>query len=398
MRIGIAGNNVSAITLAKRLRDRDPAAGIEIFSKEPLPYYQRPKLIDFLAGSCPEQDLFFYPPSWYEKNRIIVNLGEPVLRVDPAAKKFVTPGREAAFDSLVLATGSSSFVPPVPGADLGGVFSLRTLDDCRRIKDRASRAANAVIIGGGVLGLETANAFRRLNPGLSVTVLELMPSLLPRQLDAEGAAVLASLLEAEKIPVRTGVSVTSLAGGPEVRSVELRDGSVPADLVVFSAGVRPDLGYLKTSGLRINRGVVVDDRLETSAPGVFCVGDAAEHRGSVYGIIRPALDMAEVAAANILAPGSKEYRGSLIAKNTKVLGSYLLSIGEFSPADGADCTVVRATGNGEYRKFVIRGGALAGFLSVGRRLPENRIQQMIASKTDVSAIVDKMRSLDYNFD
>lgn len=397
MKVGIVGNNVSAITLAKRLRDRDPSAEIVVFSKESFPYYQRPKLIDLLAGECEEKDIYFYPPAWYEKNRIDVRLSDPVLSVDPGSMTLKTASGEIKADRIVIASGASSFVPPIPGSGLGGVFCHRTLDDCRAIKSAAAASTNTVIIGGGVLGLETAGAIRKLNPNATVTVLEVMPWLLPRQLDPEGAAVLVSLLAARGIPVRTGVAIKGLLGGKKVGEIDLGGERLPADLVVVSAGVRPELGFLASSGLAIKKGVVVDDFLETSSRGIFCLGDAAEHRGTVYGIIKPAIDMADVAASNILAAGSKEYRGSLVSRNTKILDSYLLSVGDFSPADEKDCRVVRVVEKSEYRKFTVRGNSLVGLLSIGRRLPEMKVQQMIGSKTDISSILDKMRSLDYNF-
>ena len=397
MKVGIAGNGVSAVTLARRLRDRDPEARIEIFSKEPCLYYQRPKLIDLLAGECGEDDIFFFPLSWYEKNRIDIRLNEPALALDPAGKTLTSSSGEHSFDRIVIASGSTPFVPPVAGTETGGVSCLRTLDDCRALRASAGSAEHAVIIGGGVLGLEIANALRKLAPGLSVTILEVMPRLLPLQLDDEGAEVLASLLAARKIAVHTNVRVRAVTGAGRSRVVEFGDRRIPADLVIVSAGVRPELGWLRASGLGLNRGVVVNDLLETDREGIFCLGDAAEHRGCVSGIIKPAIDMAEVAAANILSPGSKEYRGSLAARTAKVLGGYILSIGEHDPRDCPDCGIIRTAVNGGYRKFVIRGNALAGFISIGPRPPEQRIQQMISSKSDVSSILDKMRSPDYNF-
>jgi nitrite reductase (NADH) large subunit len=311
------------------------------------------------------------------------------------------------YDRLLLATGGRPFIPPCEGRDKRGVFSLRTLDDARAIKTYARGVSTAVVIGGGLLGLETARALR--TAGLDVTVVEFFPYLLPRQLDAEGAEVLQSLLEAQGLRIVTGGATEAVRGDERANCICLqarpehgrRDGcNVPGELVVFSTGIRSETTLAQAAGLEVNRGIVVDEQLRTSADSVFAAGDAAEFEGRVYGIIPPAIEQARVAAANMVAPGSSTYTGTLPATTLKVAGAELTSLGEsvVDTGDADECIQLRRVDlpAGHYRKFVLRDGRIVGAILLNDKERVRPISQLIEREVDVSASADRL--LDDDFD
>lgn len=385
----VIGNGVAGVTAAQTLAQSQPGADLHIYAAEPYPYYRRPQLPDYIAGLVTETDITYRPPEWYAERGIQVHLNSPVEELDPAAHRLrLADGTSVPYDRLLLATGGIAWKPPVPGADLRGVFTLRTLDDARAIRDRARSVQRAVVIGGGLLGLETARALRSL--GLEVTVLEVAPYLMPRQLDREGAAILEALLHRMDIRTETGVVTEAILGNGAVRAVRLKDGrEFPADLVVFSTGIRSEVTLARGAGLAVNRGVVVDEHLQTSAPDIYAAGDVAEAGGIVYGIVPAAIEQARVAAANLAAPGSAVYRGTVPATTLKVVGAELTSIGE-CVAEGEDLVLLRRADpeKGRYRKLALRNGRIVGVILLNEREHTSPIRQLMDRGADVSAYAE----------
>ena len=397
MRHLIVGNGVAGVTAAQEIKRADPAAEVHIYGAEPYPYYRRPLLWEFIAGQIEQDALYFRPADWYAERGIHLHLGIQVAALDPAAHRLgLAGGLAAEYDRLLLATGGRAFVPTCLGTDKQGVFTLRTLDDALALRAHAKTASSAAVIGGGLLGLETARALH--SAGLDVTVVEFFPYLLPRQLDVEGAQVLQALLEAQGLHVVTGGTTQAILGHGPATGIRLQDGrEIPGELVLFSAGIRSEISLAQAAGLAVNRGIVVDARLRTSAEDVFAAGDAAEFEGRVYGIIPPAIEQARVAAAQMVSPGSATYSGSLPTTTLKVAGAELTSLGDCVP-ETEGYTQLRRTdvAAGSYRKLVLRGGRVVGAILLNDTRRVRPVTQLIAQGVDVSTYTDRL--LDDDFD
>ncbi len=404
----IVGGGVAGITAAQTIIRADPSAQVHVFGAEPYPYYRRPLLWEFIAGQIGQDDLYFRPSEWYAKRGIHTHTGvrvtglapsEHTLTLRPSSGQSLAGGETVTYDRLLLATGGRPFVPPCEGRDKAGVFALRTLEDAQAIKAYAQKVSTAVVIGGGLLGLETARALR--SAGLDVTVVEFFPHLLPRQLDVEGAEVLQSLLEAQGLKIVTGGATEAIRGDAQADCICLRDGcTVPGELVIFSTGIRSETTLAQAAELEVNRGIVVDEQLRTSAESVFAAGDAAEFEGRVYGIIPAAIEQTRVAAANMVAPGSSTYTGTLPSTTLKVAGVELTSLGEsIVDADDADgCVQLRHVDlpARHYRKFVLRDGRIVGAILLNDKARTRPISLLIEREVDVSASADRL--LDDDFD
>ncbi|MGY4706151.1 NAD(P)/FAD-dependent oxidoreductase [Candidatus Bipolaricaulota sp. J31] len=370
MRYVIVGGGIGGLTAARRLRDLDPPAEITVLQEEPFYYYLRPGLISVLAGERSIDEISPFPPEWFARHGISYRPGTKVVRILPDRREVECgDGARLPYDRLLLATGSEPFVPPVAGiAGKEGVFALRRAADVERILAYLERAKRAVVVGGGLLGLEAARALVRR--GLGVTVLEANGWLLPRQLDREGSAVLAQVLGEMGIEVRTGVMAREILGERVVTGVGLEGGEVIAgEMVLFSAGIRPRVELAAGLGLPVSRGVAVDDFMGTGAPGIFACGDVAEWRGRVYGVVPAAREQAGVAAANMYAEGSARYGGTIPAVRLKVVGVELLCVGDTQPRGGPYSEARHADPErGIYRKFVWDGeGKLVGAVILGEK-------------------------------
>lgn len=399
MKIVIVGNGLAGTMAGKTVRELDPEAEIEILGEERHPYYPRPNLIEYLAGRLPYEKLFAFPQDWTERQRIALRLGEKVVRIRPAERQIETAsGDTRGYDALLLATGARAAVPPVPGIDRKGVFVLRTLDDASALAGRLASSRRVAVLGGGLLGLEIARAIRgREAPG-EVTVVEFFDRLLPRQLDPAAAAILKAQFERAGIAVRLGAVATEILGGDEARGIQFRSGEVlGADTVVVAAGIKPETGVAAAAGLQVGRGIVVDDRLRTSAPGVFAVGDAAEHKGRIYGIIPAAFEQARAAAYNILGR-DKDYGGTMPANTLKVAGLSLTSVGEIDAAGpGYESRVRSAPEAGLYRKIVLQEGRLADAIWMGTKKGAAEISRLVALQSDVGSLKDALLADDFDF-
>jgi nitrite reductase (NADH) large subunit len=317
--------------------------------------------------------------------------------LDPAAHHVaLADGSQVTYDRLLLATGARSFIPPCEGTEKDGVFALRSLDDALAIKAYARGIDTAVVVGGGLLGLETARALH--TAGLDVTVVEFFPYLLPRQLDEEGAQVLEALLKAQGLHVVTSATTTAILGVPCADCIQLQSGTkVTGDLVLFSTGVRSDVTLAKSAGLEVNRGVIVNEYLQTSAEDIYAAGDVAEFKGTVYGIIPPAIEQARIAAANMVKPGSASYSGTMPSTTLKVAGAELTTLGE-AVAEGDEYTQLRRAdaSSGHYRKIVLRDRRIVGAILLNDKKRTQPLRQLIERGVDVSAYTDQLLNDDFN--
>jgi nitrite reductase (NADH) large subunit len=393
----IVGNGVAGVTAAQAIAREEPSAEVHIYGAEPYPYYRRPLLWEFIAGQIEQDELLFRPIDWYAERGIHLHLGSDVASLDPVAHRLtMTDGSQVTYERLLLATGACPFVPPCEGADKAGVFTLRTLEDALAIKAYARGVSTAVVIGGGLLGLETARALR--TAGLDVGVVEFFPYLLPRQLDQDGADVLQSILEAQGLHIVTSGTTKAILGDERADGIRLEDGrSVPGELVLFSTGIRSNLALAQAAGLKVNRGIVVDGQLQTSAEDVFAAGDAAEFEERVYGIIPAAIEQARIAAANMVSPGSVTYEGTLPSTTLKIAGADLTSLGECVVESDEHIQLRHAdVATGHYRKLVLHEGRIVGAILLNDRDRVRSVVHLIEQQVDVSAHTDYI--LDDDFD
>jgi len=394
----IIGGGVTGVTAAQAILPLDAAAEVTILSADPYPYYYRPRLWEYIAGQIDRSALFFRQMEWYQAQKITLRCGTNVTAVDPAMHHVTIAGGDPVpFDRLLLACGARAFLPRLPGATLTGVFSLRTLEDAEAIRQYSADVRQAVVVGGGLLGLETARAIA--STGLDVTVLETAPHLLPRQLDFEGAQVLQASLETSGLRIVTGAEPVAISGESKAVGVELPEGRrLPGGLIVFSVGIRSECALAQAAGLTTSRGIQVDDHMRTSHPDIFAAGDAAEHAGIVYGLIQPGIEQARVAAAN-MAGGAAEYHGSVPAASLKIVGVEMASLGE-ALGETDRFTVLRRNYAAEtgYRKLVLRkDGSLAGAILINQKEYVLPIKQLMASRQDVSKFADQLLNRDFDF-
>jgi nitrite reductase (NADH) large subunit len=387
----IVGKGMAATRLVDELSQR--ALGrysIAVIGAEGRLAYNRVLLSPLLAGEITEPDIELKPAAWWRARGVSMIYGRSVAGIDRAARTVtLEDGLALPYGKLVLATGSKPLKPPFPGGDLPGVATFRDTADVGTMRAYAERGARIVVIGGGLLGLEAAYGLSRA--GGKVTLLHLVDRLMERQLDAEGAGLLAAAITARGIDVRLNSATKGFVGTDKVEGVELQDGTiVPADLVVIAIGVRPNIDLAKAAGLGVNRGIVVDDAMASEDADIFAIGECAEHRGRVYGLVEPAYEQARVLAMRLAGQKSAgveaTYAGSLLATNLKVSGVGVFSAGEFEAGEGAEILVLRDPTAGIYRKFVLREGRLAGCVLVGDTQGALFYLGLIRSGQEISAI------------
>jgi nitrite reductase (NADH) large subunit len=375
----IVGSGVAGVTAAQMIARADSGGSVHLLGGEPYPYYQRPQLWAWIAGEIEKEDLFFRPAEWYADRGIQLHLGKTVLSVDPAAHTLsLHDGTTVDYDRLLLATGGVPFVPPISGVDKEGVFTLRTIEDARAIKAYAADVPRVLVLGGGLLGLETARAL--LRPDRYVYVLEIFPHLLPRQLDKEGAMVLTRRLQGMGLHFFIGRATEAFLGDTHVEGVRFDDGDeISGDMAVLSTGIRPRADLARAAGLEVKRGIVVDEHMRTSAPDIYAAGDVAEHKGRVYGIIPAAVEQARAAAANMVGNAATVYKGTVPSTTLKIVGIDLTCLGE-STAEGDEFEIVRYTDDAEnvYKRLTLRDGAIVGAILLGDTSDARSVQQLIA--------------------
>jgi nitrite reductase (NADH) large subunit len=361
----IVGNGMAAARLCEHLAQR--ALGryaVAVIGEEPELAYNRVLLSSVLAGEIAARDISLKPASWWSDRGVTLCYGAGVTAVDVAARTVtLTDGAALPFAKLVFATGSRAISLPIAGAELPGVMTFRTMGDVAAIARAVRRGARAVVVGGGLLGIEAAYGLAKA--GAAVTLVHLMDRLMERQLDPPAATLLKRALEAKGIEVLLDAATARFIGERRVEGVELKDGRLlAADTVVAAVGIKPNSEVAARAGVAVNRGIVVDDHLETDKPDVFAVGECAEHRGICYGLVEPAHDQARVLAER-LAGREARYFGSVNATNLKVSGVHVFSAGDFLGAPGTESIMLSDRGLSTYRKLVIAEGRVVGAVLYG---------------------------------
>ncbi|WP_291858703.1 FAD-dependent oxidoreductase [Bradyrhizobium sp.] len=361
----IVGNGMAAVRLVDELSKA--ALGryaIAVIGEEPRLAYNRVLLSSVLAGETASHDIELKPASWWRDRGVTLKYGCTATGIDVGRRELKIENDESiVFSKLVLATGSTPLRLDVPGAELAGVHTFRDSRDVDLLLTLAARKKRVVVIGGGLLGLEAAYGLAKA--GSPVTLVHLMDRLMERQLDAPAAELLKSLVELKNIRIVLNANTARFLGETCVQGVELTDGRrIDADAVIVAAGIRPSIALAKAVGIPVNRGVLVDDVMQTGAPGIFALGECAEHRGICYGLVEPAYQQARVLAQH-LAGGSDSYDGSVVATNLKVSGVNVFSAGDFMGAEGSEALVLDDIRRGTYKKLVIAAGRLTGAVLVG---------------------------------
>jgi nitrite reductase (NADH) large subunit len=396
-RLVMIGNGMAGLACLEAILRREPSWETTVFGEEPQLGYNRILLSTLLAGECDVAATLTHDQAWYVERGVTLRAGVRVLSIDRGRRRVLDDeGRETPYDRLLLATGSEAWIPPIDGAARPGVHAFRTLADTEAILAEARRARRAVVIGGGLLGLEAARGLAKRR--VDVTCVHLMPWLMEQQLDAAAGAILRDAIQRLGVRVLLERKTLALRGAGEsasgrVAQVVLEGGeALDADLVVIAAGIRPRAELARGAGLEVKRGVVVDDFLRTSDPEIFAVGECAEHRGKTYGLVAPLYEQGASLAAALNGDSSVPYQGSLVYSKLKVAGVNLLSVGRFTPspsADSSEALRVEDTGAGLYRKVVIEDGRAVGAILMGQVEDGARLVSLVAKGVEIADAAER---------
>ncbi|MFP4975782.1 nitrite reductase large subunit NirB [Paenibacillus sp. CN-4] len=362
----VVGNGMAGIRALEHLLKLAPERyDITVFGSEPYPNYNRILLSSVLAGGADLKEIILNDHDWYEANGIKLHLGQTVQSIDTSRRVVVSDqGVTAKYDVLLLATGSEPFMLPIPGADKEGVIAFRDIKDCNTMLESSKRYKKAAVIGGGLLGLEAARGLLHL--GMEVSVVHLHPYLMERQLDETAAKMLQKELERQGMRFLLSRQSEAIMGGKRAKSLLFKDGSrIDADLVVMAVGIRPNTELAKRAGIEVNRGIVVDDYMQTSVPGIYAVGECAEHRGIAYGLVAPLYEQGAVLAKRLAGTETDGYHGSVTSTKLKVSGVDVFSAGVYEEPEGARVLKVQDEIEGTYKKLVIREDRLIGAVLFG---------------------------------
>ncbi len=392
------GNGMAGVrTLEELLKIAPELYDITVFGAEPHPNYNRILLSPVLAGEQTLDEIVLNSWDWYTDNHITLHAGKKVVEVD-RIKRIVRSedGTEAEYDRLLLCTGSNPFILPVPGKELEGVIAYRDIADTEAMIDAASKYKNAVVIGGGLLGLEAANGL--MLRGMNVTVVHVMPTLMERQLDTVAGKMLQKSLEDRGLKFLIGAQTQGLIGnadegkGGRVKSIQFKDGTeVAADLVVMAVGIRPNTQLAESMRLHCNKGIVVNDTMQTTTDArIYSVGECAAHRGIAYGLVAPLFEQAKVAANHLALFGIGRYQGSLTSTKLKVTGIDLFSAGDFTGGEGTEELVMSDPYGGVYKKLVIKNDKLVGACLYGDTVDGSYYFKLLRDGRSVSDIRDKL--------
>jgi len=386
----IIGNGMAAARLVDEIAKR--ALGryaVAVIGEEPLLAYNRVLLSALLADEVSPTEVELKPAQWWRDRGVTLRYGARATSVDVAGRTItLANGERLAFSKAVFATGSRPIRLTTPGMELPGVMTFRDIYDVSAMRAQAAPGSSVVVIGGGLLGLEAAHGL--VKAGARVTLVHLMDRLMERQLDAAAADMLRRAVEARGVKVLLEAETARVIGSRRVEAIELKDGRVlPADLVVVAVGVRPNTAPAADAGIAVNRGIVVDDHLETSAPGLFAIGECAEHRGICYGLVQPGYEQADVLARR-LAGEAAHYPGSILATNLKVSGVDVFSAGDFLGSQGTESIVLHDPGLGIYRKLVIAEDRLVGAVLCGDNADAAWYLDLIRTGRPIGALRDDL--------
>jgi len=387
----IIGNGMAPGRMLEHLFEKSPGRyEITIFNAEPRVNYDRIMLSPVLSGEKDYEQIIIHGDGWYIKNGITLYKGHRVVAIDRAAKTVTSEqGVTASYDKLVIATGSVPFILPVPGNDLPGVLSYRDLDDVKAMLLAAQSRAKAIVIGGGLLGLEAAAGLAARD--MDVTVVHLMPSLMERQLDPAAGYMLQRELESRGIKIITKAQTKAVLGERRVEGIELADGRIiHASLVVMAAGIKPNAWLAKAAGLATNRGILVDDAMRTSDPDVFALGECAEVAGHVYGLVAPLYEMARVVAAHLAGDAEPHFVHNDTPTKLKVTGIDLFSLGDFADGDDRQEIVLRDAAAGVYKRLVLKENRIIGTVLYGETADGAWFNDLKRRAVDISEIRDTL--------
>ncbi|WAJ35652.1 nitrite reductase large subunit NirB [Pseudomonas sp. GOM7] len=393
LKLVMIGNGMAGVrTLEELLKLAPDLYDITVFGAEPHPNYNRILLSPVLAGEQTFEEIVLNDLNWYADNGIKLLLGRKVVKIDRKARRVIADdGSEAEYDRLLIATGSTPFILPIPGKDLDGVIGYRDIADTQTMMDTAKTHKHAVVIGGGLLGLEAANGLKLR--GMDVTVVHLGDWLLERQLDRTAGELLQKSLEDRGLKFLLPKHTAELLDNGEGRvcAVKFKDGEViPADLVVMAAGIRPNTELAESAGIACNRGILVNDTLQTYDPRVYAIGECASHRGIAYGLVAPLFEQAKVCANHLAQLGFSRYQGSVTSTKLKVTGIDLFSAGEFMGGEGTETITLSDPIGGVYKKLVIKDDVLVGACLYGDTADGGWYFRQIRENHNVSEIRDHL--------
>ncbi len=392
-RLVLIGNGMAGVrTVEELLKIKPDHYDITIFGAEPHPNYNRILLSPVLAGEMQIKDIILNELDWYAANNITLHTGKEVVRIDRVKRKVIAAdGLEVPYDRLLIATGSTPFMLPIPGNDLPGVIGYRDIKDTDEMIATAARHKHAVVIGGGLLGLEAANGLKLR--GMDVTVVHLGPWLLERQLDEVAGQMLQKSLEDKGLKFLLSTQTEALIQGESgrVAAVRFKGGmQIPADLVVMAAGIRPNYALAEAAGIYCNRGVVVNDTMQTYDPKIYAVGECVSHRGIAYGLVAPLFEQAKVAANHLAGYGIGRYTGSVTSTKLKVTGIDLFSAGNFMGGEGTEEIVLNDPYGGVYKKLVLKENKLVGGVMYGDTADGPWYFQLLKDQRDIHDIRDSL--------
>ncbi len=427
MKLVMVGNGMAGVRTLEELIKLEPDMyDMTVFGSEPYPNYNRIMLSPVLAGEQGIQDIILNDLDWYKQHNITLHLNKKVVRIDRSKKiVYAEDGTEAEYGRLLLATGSNPFMLPVPGKDLEGVISYRDIQDTNFMIAAAEKYKHAVVIGGGLLGLEAANGLALR--GMDVTVVHIMPWLMERQLDRSAAKMLQKSLEAKGLKFMLEAQTEQIIGTPllplqgegwdgggvnhlktthphpspplegegvvkqRVTAIRFKDGSeIPADLLVMAVGIRPNTTLAESAGIHCNRGIVVNDTMQTYDPSIYAVGECVSHRGIAYGLVAPLFEQAKVCANHLARMGIARYQGSVMSTKLKVTGIDLFSAGDFTGNDATDEILMHDAVGGVYKKLVIQADKLIGAVMYGDTKDGSWYFQMIRDGKNIAEIRDRL--------
>ena len=390
-RLVVVGNGMAAMrTVEELLKLAGDAYQITVFGAEPRGNYNRILLSPLLAGETGREAIMLHPLQWYRDHGIVLHAGDPVVSIDRRSKRVISAaGVVAGYDRLLLATGSDPVRLKVAGHDLPGVFHFRSIDDVDGMLAQATTARRAVVIGGGLLGLEAASGLAK--QGLEVTVVHIRDRVMDRQLDDEAAALLRTAMEARGIRFCLSARTAAFEGDGRVQQLRTEDGRVlAADLVVVAAGITPRTELARNCGLHCDRGILVDDTLQTFDPSIYAVGECVQHRGATYGLVAPLWEQARVCAAHLAERGVTRYRGSRPASQLKVSGIDVFSAGDFTQLRDAESIRYADRGAGVYKRLWLRENRLQAAILYGDTRSAAYLAELIETQRDVSAVRESL--------
>ncbi|WP_286729039.1 nitrite reductase small subunit NirD [Acinetobacter sp. UBA1297] len=392
MKLVLVGNGLAGMRCLEDLLDMAPDRyEITAIGEEPWGNYNRIMLSPVLSGEKTIDDIMLHPHAWYADKDIRLIAGDPAVRIDrPRKHVYTEKGEVVSYDRLILATGSKPFVSPIPGSDLKGVLSFRDIYDVNQMLAYCKTKKNAVIIGGGLLGLEAAYGLKQ--QGMHVTVLHLMDRIMDRQLDIKASQMLKTTIEQKGIHILTEADTEELLGiDGHVTQVKLKDGTVlDADLVVFAVGIRPNMVLAQSASLRCNRGVLVNDTMQTFDPSIYAVGECIEHRGQTFGLVEPLWGQAFICASHLAEHGSLIFKAPTVPTQLKVSGCDVFSAGDFEPKEDFEDIILNDEKRQIYKRIIIQKDKVIGAVLFGDTEDGAWYAELIADQTPITNIRNKL--------